>query len=309
MKHEIQYIIFGPLRAGTTMFRLMLKNHPRISNPGEFDYLFTAARPANGSLTLDRDVLFHHHGYHNFGFTADETLGDEALLESLLAQVTAKKPGIQTINVHHRLDTAVELLEGVKVIKLHRDPRDVARSSLPMGFEATLYHCTQHWIDTERVWDRVKAKLPEDRYLELRFEDLVSDPQGRLAEVCAFMGIDYDPAMLDYGDSSTYEAPDASVAYKWKRSMSAADAALCSCRAQELIRSRGYDVPEGAAAPGGLARLRLELANKLGKWRFQFRRYGVGLTLGEKVTRWLGMREQNNRFRDKRNRIVMQYLK
>lgn len=308
MRHHIDTIIYGPLRSGTTMFRLMLKNHPQISNAGEFDYLFDAAN-VTGGFSFDREVAFHDHGFHNFGFKVDASLDDEALFDALLAQVVALKPGIQTFNLHRHLDKALKLLPGVRVIKLHRDPRDVARSSLPMGFAGTLYHGVQHWIDTERNWDAVKPLLAPENRLELRFEDLVSDPEAELARVCAFMGVDYDPAMLDYEESSTYERPDARVAFKWKRTMSLADVALCTCQAPELIRSRGYDVPEGLHAPTSLGKLRLEFADKLGRWQFAVRRFGVGLTIAEKSTRWLGLRAQHNRIRDKQNVITERYLK
>jgi len=310
VRHHIDTIIYGPLRSGTTMFRLMLENHPQISNTGEFDYLFDAANiGANGAFSFDRDIAFHDHGFRDFGFQIDPSLDDEALFDALLAQAVARKPGLQTINLHRHLDKALKLLPDVRVIKLHRDPRDVARSSLPMGFAGTLYHGVQHWIDTERTWDAVKPQLPPERHLELRFEDLVSDPEAELARVCAFLGVDYDPAMLNYEKSSTYERPDASVAFKWKRSMSPAEVALCTCRAPELARSRGYEVPEDLRAPGAFGKIRLEVADTLGRLQFAVHRYGLGLTLAEKGTRWLGLRAQHNRIRDKHNMITERYLK
>jgi hypothetical protein len=42
--------IFGSMRAGTTVFRLMLDAHDGISNPGEVDFLFDhLARDASGA--------------------------------------------------------------------------------------------------------------------------------------------------------------------------------------------------------------------------------------------------------------------
>src|SRR5207237_4810910 len=37
------------------------------------------------------------------------------------------------------------------------------------------------------------------RYLELRFEDLVVRPEAELRRVCAFVGLGFEPAMLDSG--------------------------------------------------------------------------------------------------------------
>src|SRR6187455_3690358 len=38
-------------------------------------------------------------------------------------------------------------------------------------------------------------------YHELRYEDLLDDPEAKLREVCAFLGLGFDAHMLDHGDS------------------------------------------------------------------------------------------------------------
>jgi hypothetical protein len=37
--------VYGALRFGTTVFRLMLDAHPQIANPGEMDFLFDYLYP------------------------------------------------------------------------------------------------------------------------------------------------------------------------------------------------------------------------------------------------------------------------
>lgn len=34
----------------------------------------------------------------------------------------------------------------------------------------------------------------------LRYEDLVADPEGELRRLCAFLGLEFEPAMLRYGE-------------------------------------------------------------------------------------------------------------
>lgn len=51
-------IVFGALRAGTTMLRLMLNGHPDLACIGENDYLVDALeKDENGTLRLDRAAL------------------------------------------------------------------------------------------------------------------------------------------------------------------------------------------------------------------------------------------------------------
>ncbi|MDO0914262.1 hypothetical protein QQM39_26560 [Streptomyces sp. DT2A-34] len=46
----------------------------------------------------------------------------------------------------------------------------------------------------------------EDAYAELgghilRYEELTADPAARLRDICAFLELEYEPGMLDYGSS------------------------------------------------------------------------------------------------------------
>ena len=51
------------------------------------------------------------------------------------------------------------------------------------------------WKSTVLALRRASARWP-GRFLSVRYEDLVSDPEGRVREICAFLGLDFDPAML-----------------------------------------------------------------------------------------------------------------
>ena len=50
--------VYGGLRSGTTVFRLMLNAHPELSNPGEVDHLFDHIhRAPGGGWRYDLDAL------------------------------------------------------------------------------------------------------------------------------------------------------------------------------------------------------------------------------------------------------------
>ena len=57
--------VYGALRSGTTLFRLMLQAAPSISNPGEADFLFDYIAPNPGGgwqydrASLSEDRMFH----------------------------------------------------------------------------------------------------------------------------------------------------------------------------------------------------------------------------------------------------------
>ena len=52
---------------------------------------------------------------------------------------------------------------------------------------------------------RRQASACAGRYLELRYEDLVADPESALGRVCELIELDYDPAMLGYHERAAAE--------------------------------------------------------------------------------------------------------
>jgi len=310
MTQDIAFIVYGPLRSGTTLLRLMIHHHPDLANAGEFDYLFDYARHTPEGISIDRERLRHWFAFQNFGFVIREELNDDQLLEDFLKQVVARKPGMQSINIHRDLDHVLSFLPAAKVVKLHRDPRDVAASSVQMGWAGNAYHGVDHWISTERAWDRASAMLPPERKLELRFEDLLAQPEAELGRICDFIGVSYHPAMLSYSEHSTYEPVSASATFRWKQKMSPAQAALVTSRAPELVAARGYEVPQGVRAPGPVRRAQLAVANKLGMWRHSIRIHGFSTVVMEKITRRLGLARWHGRIVDERiNRTLTARLK
>jgi hypothetical protein len=102
--------------------------------------------------------------------------------------------------------------------------------------------------------------LPDDRYIELRFEDLVQDPAQELVRITDFLGVAFEPAMIeDYPARSgakfngklprhhvhLAEKPSPAQSYKWMRQMSRIDQAIAYEIAGPLLADLGY--PKGTA--------------------------------------------------------------
>jgi hypothetical protein len=144
--------IFGALRSGTTMFRLMLDAHGSISNPGEFDFLFDALTPDKSHASgwrYDRAQLEDNVAFNVHGLTIAPNCDGRDHLAGFLDQLDRRSDGVLTINVHRNIGKVRALWPGCKIIHLLRDPRDVARSSIGMGWAGTLYHGVEHWIKSE----------------------------------------------------------------------------------------------------------------------------------------------------------------
>lgn len=91
------------------------------------------------------------------------------------------------------------LLPEARFIHVVRDGRDVARALVDSGFGAdNLVTAAGQWAQRVERGRRAGGRLGPQRYRELRYEDLVADPEAALQGVCRFLDLDYEPTMLDY---------------------------------------------------------------------------------------------------------------
>jgi hypothetical protein len=83
-------------------------------------------------------------------------------------------------------------------IHLVRDGRDVALSYLAADFGVeSLGEAAIYWRRFVRTGYRDGRRLG-GRYREVRYEDLLEDPERVLRSLCEFVRLPYDPAMLRY---------------------------------------------------------------------------------------------------------------
>jgi hypothetical protein len=88
-------------------------------------------------------------------------------------------------------------LPEARFIHLIRDGRDVALSWKPLWFAPSdslddLAHHWVHWVESGR-----KLGQNARHYLEVRYENLVRDPQRELARVCSFLELEFEQQMLE----------------------------------------------------------------------------------------------------------------
>lgn len=287
-------IVYGAVRSGTTMFRLMLNSHPGISNPGEVDFLFDQLHPdatCSSGWRYDRTGLQASRIFRAHRLDLPPDQGGLDLMADILRQFAARAPGtVLTVNVHHNIRRVVRLLPHARIIHVLRDPRDVARSCVGMGWFGTSYHAASSWLEAERGWDEAAPLLSPDQVLTLPFEDLMRDLEGQLARVCAFVGVPLTPQMLGYHERSTYQPPDPSIAQQWRRKAPRSEIALIEGRCADLMAARGYPPECGPRIPGRAESALLEVRHRTRRWRFNIGRFGLPLFLANHATRLPGLR-------------------
>jgi len=264
------------------MLRLMLGHHPEICRCDEMEYflpgieLELAGKPVSAYIEyLKYDRIFQLYGY-----AINETGSFRSLAADIFQQL-ADKDGRRILGgtIHNDFALLTEIWPNCKYIFLDRDPRDVARSVIAMGWAGTAWKASDFWSRAKQNWQSVCAIVPESNRLELKFEELVSEPVAVLNQVCQFLGIEYTPEMLRIDANTTYNPPSKSEAASWEKKTNPRDVAEVETSiGKPLIQAAGYKVSDyPPIATGGLASLKLLLREKHGKLKFQWRRFGFGL--------------------------------
>jgi hypothetical protein len=199
----------------------MLDAHPKLSIPPETHFLpELIARYEAGSVPGPDELVAavqSHAGWRDFGLAEDEL---EAIFEATDGAADAIRAFYAAYASRHRkprwgdktpvyIESMAEIgsvLGEAHFIHLIRDGRDVAVSrgarAVKRGREATpAAREAETW--KRRIEGARAQGSGVDHYLELRYEDLIADPEDALRKVCEFVELEFDPAMLDYHERAS----------------------------------------------------------------------------------------------------------
>ncbi|MBR8831198.1 MAG: hypothetical protein N5P05_002964 [Chroococcopsis gigantea SAG 12.99] len=285
--------LVGAERSGTTLLRLMLSYHPLISWSFEFEY--SVDLMGNDGQFPDLDSYYEflevNRIFKEANLNIDKSLTYEQLLNSFLHQWQERdnKPIIGA-TVHRDFDKLLYIWPEARFVHIVRDPRDVAYSCIEMGWASNTFYGIKAWIEAENLWERMKNQLPPEKYIEIQYENLLGSPIEVLSQICSFMGIDYDAAMLSYPAHTTYKYPNSKYAYKWKEKNNPKDIQLIECQLKGLLEKRGYEhsgLPIIELSPAQIKQLKLQ--NRVGCLKFRLKRYGFNLTVKSYLAKKLGL--------------------
>jgi hypothetical protein len=97
------------------------------------------------------------------------------------------------------------------------------------------------------AFEEAEAAVPTDRWLEIRYEDLVGDPRGQTQRILDFAGLRWTQT---FGRSFGQHRFDASRVTSYARDLSPQDLAAIQASIGEALARWGY-VPPGSLSPPG----------------------------------------------------------
>lgn len=312
--------LVGSERSGTTLCRLMLDHHPQITWCNEFEYsvdlMSDGHQAGNPEGWPDLDEYYQwlslQRVFRATGFKVDPNLSYPDLINSFLVQRLERhqKP-IVGATVHRHYDRLIRIWPNAKFIHIVRDPRDVAKSCIGMGWAGNVWKAVERWIIAEKLWDKLSAQLPSDRKLEIQYKDLIGNAQQTLETISAFIGVDYSPEMLTYPEHTDFALPDPKLVGQWQKKLTPFEVRLVEARVeQSLLTSRGFEhsgLPKLEITP--LLKKYLIAQDRYFRWRYRINYYGFWLLVGEMVTRKLHLKQLHRPLRLKMNHIMQSRIK
>jgi hypothetical protein len=285
--------IVGVGRSGTTLLRMMLDSHPQIAVPPETHFIPQFIQ-ASGKLrfspaTLTKAIVHdQRRRWNDFGLT------EEDLLEAMQAVDPLNTPdalrafyglyadkhgkqrwGDKTPDYVRKMKKLQNTLPEARFIHVIRDGRDAGISQ-----NTRIAKRGKDPIPPKEMARRWRKRIIKSRidaeevnhYLEVRYEDMLTDTEAVLRRVCEHIEIDFDPAMLSYHERAgerlqemagalpakkgrpqreagervaahamTTRPPDADRVAVWKREMTEAENAEFEVACGYLLDELGYE--------------------------------------------------------------------
>ncbi len=290
-------LVLGVRRSGTTLLRVMLDRHSELAVPDESYFVPQLADRHLRRVDPDEfvDDLRRIDTLTEWDVPLDKVrarLNDGMPIGAAIATVYAVyadergKPrwGDKTPMYMQNLRLLERLFPDALFVHLIRDGRDAALSflSMPKGL------MTETWMQPRSVADfacqwrtevkaarRLGRRVGGERYLEVRYDDLVRDVESVLRRISTFARLPYEPAMADYAGNvegispkphqQSLKRPPTAGLRDWRLQMSPEDVGAFDQVAGDLLDELGYETHE---RPDGVGRLRRGSYNaRAAAWR------------------------------------------
>ena len=204
-------LLAGHPRSGTTLVEQILDSHAELVSVEEsenFNYaafvpsLKKALRSqwifdALKSLKVEAVVKAREQYLASMGSYVDQPLDGKVLLD--------KNPSFTAI-----LPAMLRFFPELKTVTMLRDPRDVVLSCFMQAFYPpnevtssylTLEETAAEYADVMGVYAEIRDLLGQQA-IEVKYEDLVESPEATARELLDFLGLEWDPQVLEFHERS-----------------------------------------------------------------------------------------------------------
>lgn len=197
---EVPVFVVGMPRSGTTLVEQIIAGHPKAEGAGELKKLselsVTICSPDRAKeykkawqehLTTDKFTQF-----------AEDYLAVLQENRKDALRIVDKMPD----NYNH-LGFGALLFPNSHIIHVTRNPLDTClscyfQSFIEVGWSCDFAHLVERYKTYKEVMKFWKSVLPENMITEVKYENLISEPENYGRQLIESCGLDWDPACLNY---------------------------------------------------------------------------------------------------------------
>jgi hypothetical protein len=180
--------VLSTVRSGSTLLRCLLNSHSQLYAPSELHLRCLRVHLEGTFVPLGMDTL---------GITTRQL--EHMLWDRLLGHLLARSGKTHFVDKTPSnvkiWDRLIECWPDAMFIVLRRNPAAIVASIMSSGHEMS----RAITVVSEAVQELEHATTRLEGCHLLTYEDLTANPERCLRGICAFLGIGYEAAMLDYG--------------------------------------------------------------------------------------------------------------
>jgi hypothetical protein len=253
-----KFLILGCQRSGTTLLGMALQAHPGIDLIEENNPRFHNQYALTKQLNLHAVKEYAPEGCELVGFKSPR---DSHRCEEIIRTIPRVRIVWISREIYQVVASMVSLRTGpgsvwaldfapreiIKYLYAEKEDHELAEQygrarSLGDARQRAIALATVCWIAKQRSELKAIGRWPE-RTSRLSYDNLVTKPGDTLSRLLEFLGIHWDPAVLDHagslsgtrpGRSNTSRAIDSGSVTKWKKELSGDELQLVDLIAQEI---------------------------------------------------------------------------
>ena len=285
--------VVGCQRSGSTMLGSMLGADSRTIAIPEAQFVADLAPsdPAeHGALAQYIDLIAAHERFRIWNFPLGDARpeGEGCFADAVRWLVRRYAATEGKPDPLHWIDHQPGHVREMKVLNAHfpklkavhivRDGRAVAASLLPLAWGPnSAMSAANFWAQRVAIGLASRHFLGEDAWVQVRYEDLVSDPVPELRRLCAGLGLEFNsdmaagkgfrvPEFTRNQHSLVGGGPDASRLGGWRTSLASREIEIFEAMVGPILTYLGYDCVAGRIPRLPSAREKLAMLLK-DQWR------------------------------------------
>ena len=275
--------IVGCERSGTTMLRLILHSHANIAIPPQTKFIKKVykRRLFFGNLIKPKNrnkiIKWFSDNHNKKTKIIDLGLDSNEIQNEILKSGNSLGAILSTIfrlysNLHNKsrwgdkhpyyikyLDQLFKLFPDAQVIHIIRDGRDAVASlkSMPWWKNDSIYSML-NWREAIIKGRKAKLKYNSNQFIEMRYEDIIEEPEKNIKTLCNFLEEEFSTKMLKFYKITDTVIPSYKMGWhsetklqmnskkigRWQKDLEPWEAILMNQKMKKELALCNYDIPD-----------------------------------------------------------------